>query len=239
MNLYRVKPNVKNWGVQYKYGINATHEWGLPGVHCSTCGNSWSTTGVIYPVVDLSILPMADRFRDVRPVSVEEFRILKNFVSPLLPDHSSLPPGTELGKLVGNAWGKFGDFAWVNPWTMLIQSDTHEKFFQSGIELPVSAKPDLKYRSRTHPDLIELQIEPVIELVKASFSPRDSIPCPSCGYNSHKLQQLIIDKSSIPQKTNLFRPRGHPTHIIATEEFIEMVKAEEMKDISFIEVLVE
>jgi hypothetical protein len=55
------------------YSIDASHEWGLPGVRCDVCGATWGKVGVSYPTADLSSLPNSERFTDVSPVTWGEF----------------------------------------------------------------------------------------------------------------------------------------------------------------------
>jgi len=240
MRLFCIKPDDTNWGIRYKYQIDASHKWGLPGVNCDVCGNTWAMTGIIYPTIDLSSLPNSSRFLNVSPVLVAEYKSLSSYISNLFPSIPFLPPGTDLGPLVGKAWGKFGDFAWPNSWNMLMQKTTYEVLVSRGVLLPAQGlTPELVFRAKFPPDLIEPEIHPSARLAKTAFIPINSSPCPSCRRNSHKLQRIVVDVSSIPTNYDLFRSRDHPTHILATEKFIEEVKALQLSDISFFEVNVE
>lgn len=236
MKVFMILPDDNGWGGKYRYQINASHKWGLPGVACSRCGNTWSLTGVNYPSVDLSVLSNANRFNDPRPVSVEEFLFLRKQISRFLPPNSYQPPGTALGPLVGNAWGKFGDFSWLNPWTLLINEYLYNEFRSLDVVLPEGKIPELKFRSKSQPNLVEPQIEPLVKLAQSSFSNSDSPPCPSCGYNAQKLKLMIVDRPSIPPNVNLFRPIEHPTRILTSEEFINVVIMKKLKGIIYKEV---
>lgn len=237
MRLFHAKPDDVRWGRIYKYDINAAHKWGLPGVKCSACGSTWATTGIEYPAVDLSILPTAYRYRDRRPVSIEELNDLRLPIVPLLPPNAILNPGTDLGPLVGKAWGKFGDFAWLAPWTMLMRREVYEKLSSYGVQLPIEGMaPELKFRSKSFPDLVEPQIEPLANLVSDSFLPSESFSCLACGRDSRKLERFIVDGNSVPNHVDLFRTRDHPTYILATELFVNAVQKLSMTDILFTEV---
>ena len=48
--------------------IEATHEWGLPGVICPVCGNTWSNDGLAHPLISLSDLPLERDYRIPRAV---------------------------------------------------------------------------------------------------------------------------------------------------------------------------
>jgi uncharacterized double-CXXCG motif protein len=240
MCLFHSKPNDTNWGIQYKYYINAGHKWGLHGVKCPVCGKTRCVIGVDYPTVDLSHLPKINRFSKRWPVNPEEQDDMRRLIIPMLPPNSYLPPGADFGPLVGKAWGKFGDFAWLNPWTMFMLRQTYEKLVSVGIQMPIlGMPPEIKFRSKTYPDLVEPQIEPLARLVPASFDPPDSQPCPGCGRYSRHLVKMIVDGASVPFHVDLFRSRDHPTYILATERFKEAVEKFNMTDILFEEVEVQ
>jgi uncharacterized double-CXXCG motif protein len=226
MRLYTVKPDDLNWGKRYKYDINAAHKWGLPGVRCPVCGSTWSTTGVEYPVVNLSSLPTAERYRNRWPVSLEEFDDLRVPIASQLSPQALLPPGADFGPLVGRASGKFGDFAWTTPWTMLLRREIYVEIVSYGVKLPKDVVvPELKFKSESIPDLVELQIEPLANLIPASFSDEGSV-CTACGRDSRKVERFIMDGASVPTHVDLFRTRDHPTHIITIERFVEAVRSQ-------------
>jgi len=182
-------------------------------------------------------LPTASRYRNRLPVSPEELEELRRPIIPLLPPEAILPPGTDFGPLVGKAWGKFGDFAWLNPWTILMQRGTYEALVSAGVRMPMPGLvPELKFRSKSFPDLVEPQVEPLVNLVPASFLPPESPVCPACGLDSRELDRMIVDRASVPSHVDLFRARDHPTYILATERFVEAVQEANMTDILFKEV---
>ena len=236
MHLFHVQPDDANWGNHQDYEFDASHTWGLPGIRCSVCAMTWSTTGVAYPAVDLSILPSPDRYGRLEPVTVEEFQELRAPIIRLLGANLALPPGTDFGPLVGKAWGKFGDFAWVNPWTMLIRHESWSKLSSIGVRLPEVVTPKLGLRSKLPPKLLEFQVEPLASLSATSFSSLEPSPCPVCGHDGRKAERIIVRRTSIPSYVDLFRLRDFPTVILATEEFAEAVQNLSMTDISMVEV---
>ena len=66
----------------YTGDISAASKWGLPGVRCPKCGNTWSTSGTAYPCVDLSQHPHRAEFEVPRPEPIEEFERLRELVRP-------------------------------------------------------------------------------------------------------------------------------------------------------------
>ena len=134
MRIFEVLPSER--GPHPTSVIDATHEWCLPGVICPVCGNTWSDAGLAYPLISLSELPFESEYRIARAVPLTEFNLLKSRLGPVLRRGTFVLPGTEFGPLVGKASGKFGDFAWLNPWTPLIKGDAYLQLRGKGVHLP-------------------------------------------------------------------------------------------------------
>lgn len=232
MRLFHLQPEDK----QFEYEIDASHMWGLPGVQCSACGRTWSTTGIAYPALDLSKLPSVGRYCNPSPVAVEELLELRASILPLSPAEFVLPPGAEFGPLVGRARGRFGDFAWVNPWTMLIRREALLRLTSEHIRLPRFVAPHLNFGSEPPVDLLELQIEPHASLSVKSFVSGESSSCSVCAYDARKVQRVIVSRASIPSRAELFRLRDFPTLILATEYFVKIVRKWNMTGILMSEV---
>lgn len=199
--------------------IDATHEWGLPGVICPVCGNTWSNIGLAYPWVSLS--------RNYRLKGTIEFPERCHLMSLHSKKQTGSVPSQRnlcftrhrVWPLVGKASGKFADFAWVNPWTLLIEQRAYLQLQRTGINLPLTASPKLAFRRKSHNRLVELQIEPHALLTVANVL-TDSSPCTACQYSSLSLPEEIgIDESSLPAQVDLFRVRNFTTLILASENF--------------------
>lgn len=229
MRLFHIQPDDANWCGQYE--ISASHLWGLPGVRCSVCGRTWSTTGMAYPTFDLSTLPSVARYCELSPVTVEDFRELRDPLLRLLPADSVLPPGTEFGSLVGKAQGEFGDFAWVNPWTMLVRHEASVRLTSENVRLPEAVVPRLEFPSQPPVKLLEFQIEPLATLSPASFLSTERSSCSFCGYDARKVDRIIVSEASMLSDVDLFRLRGFPTVILATERFAKVVQEASMTGI--------
>ncbi len=236
MRLFCVRPDDANWGKQFEYEINASHMWGLPGVRCSVCGRTWSTTGIAYPALDLSILPSVGRYCEPSPVTVEEFKELRASILRLLSVDFALPPGTEFGPLVGKARGKFGDFAWLNPWTMLVRHKALLRLMSKHARLPKVVASRLNFQSESPVELLEFQIESFASPSTKSFLAGESSSCLVCGYDARKVKRVIVNRASIPSRVDLFRLRDFPTTILATERFAKIVQELNMTDILMSEV---
>jgi uncharacterized double-CXXCG motif protein len=230
MRLFRVQPDDANWGRQHDYEINAGHPWGLPGVRCSECGRTWATTGVAYPAIDCSVLPSAEGYSRAGTASAEKYREARDAIIEAFSVQLVLPPGTQFGSLVGTARGDCGDFAWVNPWTMLIRAEALARLEASGVSLPTAVPARLEFLSGRRVHLLEFQVEPVAHLSAASFSVREPSPCPSCGYDARKPERIVVARASIPSDVDLFRLRDFPATILAKERFADEAGRLELKD---------
>jgi len=233
MRIFEVRPGHTKQGGSL---INASHKWGLPGVACNSCGQTWGNVGIAYPSVDLTSLPFEKRYRDLRPVSLDELNELRRMVAPLLPDGAPLPPGTSFGALTGTATGTFDDVAWLNPWTMLVQSDVLIRLQRAAVHTPVAIRPELMFSGRKVPDLLELELEPCAKIPKEAPQSDDK-PCRRCGYVAlNKPVRIAVELSSLPQKVDLFRGRDYTTLIFATERLVEAAQHLNLTNIKFNEV---
>lgn len=215
--------------------VNAAHRWGLPGVHCSECGNTWSEgLGTAYPSVDLSSLAEREDFETPRPEPIEEFERLRELVKPLLPMGAYLPSGCDFGPLVGSATGSFGPFYFQNPWTLLIQREALERVQPKGLQGVKGCKTELRFRQKKAPELLELELEPHGHLHVTCLPQERPPPCPRCGLDAVSLpEEPVLDAASLPSHLDVFRLRDFSTVMIATERFREAVQHLALGDIAF------
>ena len=217
--------------------MRARRVWGLPGIQCDSCNATWSNTGLAYPSVDLSSLPSADRYKVLGAVPLEEFLRLLRPVRELMPSGSVLPPGTDFGPLTGTVKGKFGDFVWLNSWTLLVRQEAYELLLPVGVRMPKGVPASLRFRGAPPTVLVELEIEPLSRISRHSLRDLDIKRCQACGRNPFRVPDHIeVELSSIPQQVDLFRLREFTTIILGTEAFVDAVRALRMTGISFKEV---
>jgi uncharacterized double-CXXCG motif protein len=212
-------------------------KWSLPGVRCDSCNATWSNTGLAYPSVDLSSLPSADRYEVHWPVPLAEFEQLKTQVAEMLPPDSVLKPGTSFGPLAGTIKGEFGDFVWVNSWTMLVKQRAYDLLVHEDVLMAKGVPASLMFQ-RTEPVvLLELEILPLARVSQRRFPDLDITRCQSCGRNPFKVPDKIeIEESSIPGNLDLFRIRDFSTVILGTETFVKAVQELRLSGILFEEV---
>ncbi|NLS76580.1 MAG: hypothetical protein GXY76_04880 [Chloroflexi bacterium] len=222
MDIYRLKPDDDNW--EMRYGLLASHKWHLPGVKCPRCG-TWAVVGVAYPAVDLSVLSCEAKYRKARAASLEEYQRLRDAVLPLVPKGSLVVPGTSLGPLTGEARGRFGSFAWIGSWTMLVQAEVIPQLEAVGVKLPVSAPAELHSRAGSRHCFVEFQL--MCDALLAAVSFRAEVmkpPCSVCGREAAVLDRVVVEESTVPREVDLFRPRNHPAVVLATERFADAAR---------------
>ncbi|WP_163997120.1 double-CXXCG motif protein [Pyxidicoccus caerfyrddinensis] len=219
---------------RYSGEFDAAHKWGLPGANCHTCGAIWGVAGHQYPAVDLSQLPERKEFEEARPEPFSEFARLRELVRPLAPPNSWLPPGTTFGPLVGRAFGKFGPFTSQGNITWLVLREALERLQAEGVRGLVGCRTELRFRTKTPPDVLELQIEPWGRLHPDCIPPDVPPPCPTCGRHGFRLpDEPILDTASLPTELDLFRVGNFSTVIVGTERFMETVRRLELDGITF------
>ncbi|HEX8362248.1 MAG TPA: double-CXXCG motif protein [Longimicrobium sp.] len=230
--LFHVARDEDGWGDRFRYDIRARHPHALPGFRCPECGEVWATVGAAFPAVDISGQPWARRVvSDL--VELDEFLELRTLVLPFLPAGEEPQPGWELGPLSGRASGRFGDFAW-DRWYPLLRRGRAEELRAAGVRLPEGVAPRLVFSGKSAPsDLLELQVEPLVDLAPESFAPGAADPCPRCGRVRRKLLEPVITGSSIPAGVDLFRPRVWSAFVIGTERLVEEVRRLGLTDVTF------
>lgn len=208
---------------QLDYAVDGTHKWTLPGVKCSTCGTTWSTTGIEYPTVDISNEPFAHEYTSDSPIPIEHFETLIAKLRSRFPSALSLQPGTEFGRFVGRASGPFPDFTYPAPWTVLITRHAYALLSAKNVRMPPAVAADLRLPRDQVNDLWELEIQPLASLHPDSFL-QGADPCRRCRREGQEVIIPIIDRGSIPTDQDIFRPHNFPTYILATERFKNAVE---------------
>ncbi|MFP2926063.1 double-CXXCG motif protein [Pyxidicoccus sp. 3LG] len=219
---------------RHKGGFNAGHRWGLPGASCDACGVTWSSSGHLYPAVDLSRLPAQGEFEEPRPEPFAEFARLRELVRPLAPPSATLPPGTGFGPLVGTAHGDLGPLTWQGSSLLLLRRDTLERLHAEGIRGLLGARTELRWRQKNPPEMLELQLEPHGRLHPDCIPPDEPPPCQTCGrFGLTRPDEPILDAVSLPTDLDLFRVGNFATMLIGTERFMEAVRRLELEGITF------
>ncbi|MFP2958637.1 double-CXXCG motif protein [Myxococcus sp. 1LA] len=220
---------------RHRGDFNAAHRWRLPGLAaCPGCGATWSSSGHMYPAVDLSGLPEQDLFLKARSVPFAEFTRLREQVRPLAPSTATLPPGTRFGPLVGTAQGDLGPLTWQGSYLLLLRQDTLAQLQAEGVRRLMGVRAELRFRQKHPPELWELQLEPGGLLHPQCLPPELAPPCKTCGRLGLRLPDApILDGASLPTDRDVFRLGNYATVLVGTETFMGAVRRLGLEGIHF------
>ncbi|WPB82442.1 double-CXXCG motif protein [Archangium violaceum] len=223
---------------KYTGSLSATHKWGsLPGLRCPECGATWAGGMTAYPGVDLSSLSERGAYEKPRPEPFDEFVRLRELVRPLVPPGAQLLPGAKFGPLVGTATGGFSPLFFHYVEMPLVHREALERLQAEGVRGLHGFRTELRFRQKTHPELLELQVLPHGWLHPECTPPDRRPPCPKCGWDDFALpEEPILDAASLPAHTDLFRLSDFETVFIATERFVEAVRRLDLDEVDIREV---
>jgi len=217
---YLAKPDENGWGKEHDYLISAVHARRLPGVNCPLEG-AWATTGINYPTLDVALIDSRVGELPAHPIPIEDYKALVARIEPIAGPERPLRPGANLGPLRGTARGLVGDFAWVNPWTMLVRSSTYQELLSSGFSLDgAEARIDFDNGST----------EPVIELEACGKVALANLPsrevCPVCGrLPITKPKRMVLEAASYDSALPLQRIVELPTFFVVNDDLGEFIRA--------------
>lgn len=215
--------SVPEENLRYTGEYRAERKWGLPGVHCPTCDVSWAGISEAYPSVDLSGLPEAKQLEKAwLEKDYAKFSRLREMVRPLVPPGARLTPGTEFGPLVGSARGNFPQLYMLYAWRVIIRRDALEQLQAEGLRGLKGCRTGIRFRQRTAPELMELEMEQQGLLHPDCLPPGKTGPCETCGGNDFDFpKQPLLDKASLPEHLDVFRLRNHHGVILLSERFVD------------------
>jgi uncharacterized double-CXXCG motif protein len=215
---YEVHAADDAWNQGGRFQIEAIHARKLPGVRCPNCG-SWAMTGVLYPSIDVASIDAAIDTVGPWPVSVEDFHRIRERIQPVLGVARPAEPGADLGPLRGNANGPCDDFAWVNPWTLLVRESVFSALSEAGIEL-LGIPAQLDWNSNSDETLVELEALPKAKLANVEVPES----CVICGRVAVKRpDRLMIDSASFDDSIWLQRVVELPTVLVANETLAQFI----------------
>ena len=188
---------------------------------CDACGDTWATTGLAYPQVEIepAIEPEYTRPRVVRH---SEYLVLVKRVQHLFPPDAVIRPGTAFGPLVGDVWVEdYGDIAWVNPWTVLIREGAF-RALSSKVPSLVAVEPALTPLGGGSP-LVELYAPPGGRAAADAEVPISA--CAQCGRVGASVpDDLVVTELPDPVDTPLFRLPTLPSVILTSEPLAEGIR---------------
>lgn len=213
----------KTQSSRYTGYYNASHKWALPGVHCPQCATTWAGACTGYPSADLSSLAEREDLTEARPEPYDEFVRLRELVQPLVPAGAQLIPGTSFGPLQGTASGQFEPILLQNPGELLMRREALERLRAEGLCDLQGYRTELRFRQKRPPELLEIELVPHGRLHLDCFPERPA-PCSKCGrVGLPRPEEPVLERTSLPADTNLFRLRDFETMLVCTECFHEAV----------------
>ncbi len=225
-----VEPSQRRYTGEY----NAAHKWGLPGIHCPLCDATWSDGSDAYPAVDLSGLREQAKFSARLEEDYAEYERLCVLVRPLAPKGVPLWPGTKFGPLMGSARGIFGQLVMQYGWELLIRREALEQLQAEGVHGLQGYRTELRFRQKSAPELLELQVEPAGLLHRDCLPADREPPCAKCGRDGFRRpDQPVLESASPPKERDLFRLVNDPGMLIGTERFVDTVRRLGFEELSF------
>jgi uncharacterized double-CXXCG motif protein len=216
----------------YTGDVDGSYKWRLPGVICPLCKAIWGG-GYMYPSVDLTPVAALADFETARPEPLEEYERLCELVRPLLPPGGVLTPGSNFGPFVGKGVGRFGPFVMPVPWLMMVQREALEKLQAEGVQGLKGCRTELRFRQRTSPELLDLELLPVARLHPDCLPPRPP-PCSRCGRDAVSLPKVrLLDAATAPSDLDLFRLIQFSGVIVCTERFVDACRRLGLDGLSF------
>ena len=199
----------------------------LPGVTCPKCG-TWATTGLIYPMANVSKLDEVANLTKPNPVTLTKFSELIRALRSVFEDEILLRPGANFGAVQGEARGSFGDFAWCNPWNPLVRESVLNALSAEEVVL-VGVNADLRFAGKSlHENLIELDARPCVNVSKRLVPP----PCAICGRIGMKVpDRLVLDANTFDERIPIQRVRELPTVLIVNDRFARLILKLELRDV--------
>lgn len=211
------------------------HKWGLPGVCCPTCGHVGGTAGLAYPCVDLSGLPEAPVLEEAwLEKNFERYVHLRELVRPFVPAGALLKPGATFGPLVGPASGTFSPITVCFDWMMLVWPEALAALQAEGVRGLKGCLTAMRFRQKSRPELLELQIESSGVLHEDCIPPGKAEPCPACYESSFRRpEHSFLKLDSLPSDRDIFRLANFSTMVVVTERFVTAVQRLGIEEVNF------
>jgi uncharacterized double-CXXCG motif protein len=190
--------------------------------------------GLHYPCVEVSNLPEHDKFYEAWPVPFDEFVRLREMVRPLAPKGAILEPGAKFGPMEGSGSGYFGQLYMQNTWSLFARREALERLGAAGIRGLLGCPSRVRFRTRSAPELWELQLELHGRFHPDCLPPDLQPPCSTCGNDPLTLpKKYWLAASSMPEDVDVFRFLDGPGFIFVSERMVDAVKRLELDGVVF------
>jgi uncharacterized double-CXXCG motif protein len=146
-----------------------------------------------------------------------------------------LDSGTEFGPLTGTATGSFGQRFMQNPWSLYLRREALEMLQAAGIRGLRGCPLAVRFRQKSHPELIESQLEFHGRFHPVCLPKNLEPPCPTCGEDKgYSLPQSpLLAAASLPEDLDVFRLADWSGLILASQRFVDAVRRLELDGVVF------
>lgn len=180
--------------------FDAGHPWGMPGIICPHCGNTWGRTGPALPSVSFGGDPLGGRLNRW-PVPLAQWRELAKAVRARTPASEPIVPGLAFGPLSGELYRPFR-IGWHGRWGLVVTSALQREFAElaPGVAL---VPADL--------GVPETYLEVEVRTDGAVANMADTAHCSECGFTDRHLDGDRLVLRDLRLDLPVFRPPELPS----------------------------
>jgi uncharacterized double-CXXCG motif protein len=118
--------------------------------------------------------------------------------------------------------------------TLFIREDALARLRAAGVRGLQGGPVDVRFRGKSPPALLELQLELHGLLHPDCLPPEREPPCPECGTPGFDWPQVAIhDAASLPTDVDVFRHKQNWASVIVSERFVEAAHRLELDGVTF------
>lgn len=195
--------------------FDASHPWGMPGIACSSCGNTWARTGPALPCISFEGEPLGERLNRW-PLPLVKWKELAQAVRPRVPESEPIVPGLAFGPLRGKLYRPFR-LGWHGDWGLVASSSLQRELAEVAPGVALVAA-DLGVRE----EYFELELRS--DAVAANLTATST--CPECGYSERRMEGDRLVIRDVRLDLPLFRLLNHPAALIAEEALLPLLHRE-------------
>ncbi|HEY3854874.1 MAG TPA: double-CXXCG motif protein [Verrucomicrobiae bacterium] len=222
--------------------VDGRLQFKLPLVLCKYCDHRSGERSARFPALRVPRQVQHLVQRDQEPVSLEEFREIRDRVERAMGVDLGLPPLATLGQFSGKLlWGECEDIEWAGVDLPLISKKALKALSSKGIQLTTGAIDLVKRKMKitTH---VAIQCDIIPMLAPATIKGLGYTYCKECGlyYRSSLGPRMVgypnqFVRASWPEGEDLVRLGEGPTVILASERFVEAVNELKLTGCQFVE----
>ncbi len=139
-----------------------------------------------------------------------------------------------MGPCTGKGSGSFGQLFMQDSPTLFLREEALTQLQSAGVRGLQGQAIDVRFRGKSAPTLLELQLELHGLLHPDCLSPEPEPPCPECGNPGFDWPKVAIhDAASLPMDMDVFRHKQNWASVIVSERFVEAVQRLGLDGVTF------